>query len=180
MNAMQVRTEELETSRLKLRKLVSEDAEVLFRIRTDENVTKYVNPPGYKEVSDALRFIRRVTEDIKIGKVCFWGIALQYDDQLIGTICLFNVDENKLRGEVGFDLLPEFQDQGYASEALEAVHELGYKMLRLGTLEAYTHVENASAIKLLLKHGYKKFGEVEEDGLPMGIYEKKSEGRGKE
>ena len=47
-----------------------------------------------------------------------WGIALRTDDQLIGSITLFNLDFNHRRAEIGYALGRDYWGQGYMHEAL--------------------------------------------------------------
>ena len=75
---------ELETSRLKLTKLIDEDASSVFEIFSDESVMEYYDLEAFKELKQAITLIdffnSRFTENSGIR----WAIRLKETNQLIG------------------------------------------------------------------------------------------------
>ncbi|MBK7227389.1 MAG: GNAT family N-acetyltransferase, partial [Ignavibacteriales bacterium] len=71
--------------------------------------------------------------------------------RLIGSICLWNLSREENKAEIGYELLPDFQGKGIAQEAMLAVLDCGFNIMLLNKIEAYTHKENSSSIKLLEK-----------------------------
>ncbi|MEA3422773.1 MAG: GNAT family N-acetyltransferase [Bacillota bacterium] len=161
---------ELETERLELRKLNKKDADQILKIRSDDEVVKYVEMSKYKSIEDAGNFIVRVENGVQEGKIIFWGITLKETSKVIGTICLWNLDKNMHKAEVGFDLLPHFQGLGIASEALDCVIDYGFHKMQLKIIEGYTNIENKAAIKLLTRKGFEKMDVITEGKMLMGIY----------
>jgi ribosomal-protein-alanine N-acetyltransferase len=82
-------------------------------------------------------------------KWMYWAVCFKDNPKLIGTVCLWNLNEEENKAEVGYELMPEYQRKGIAQESLYAVIGFGFNKLELGKIEAYTHKENLASIKLL-------------------------------
>ena len=132
----------LKTTRLRLRQLQEKDEKQIFLLHSDPRVIKYIDRPVAKTIKDAQRHIRRMEGGVERDEWIYWAMALNDTDQLIGTICLWNFSADQTTADLGIELLPEFQGQGFMREALQEVLKYGFEMLQLTTIEAYTHAEN--------------------------------------
>jgi RimJ/RimL family protein N-acetyltransferase len=145
---------ELITNRLKLRRLLMSDSEDVFQLRTDKIVNTYIDRPVSRTDKNGEAFIRRIDNSIAANSVYQWVISLKDNPKLIGTICLWNFNEDKTIAEVGYDLFPQFHGQGIMTEALNEVLNFGFIIAGFKTIEAFTHKENKASIKLLIKNGF--------------------------
>jgi len=139
------------TARLKLRELSLDDQSSLYQLRNDDRVNQYIKrtpPASLQEIQD---WIKKVKESIREKKILYWTITLIDQDQLIGTICLWNFSTDLTAAEIGYELSPPFQGHGYMSEAMSAVIELAFQALHFQELLAYTHYNNSKSIALLDK-----------------------------
>lgn len=141
----------LQTERLILRKLSLDDAEEIFFLRSDGEVNRYLDRARAVDLDDAIAFTNKVNIGIANNKWIYWAVCFKDNPKLIGTVCLWNLNEEENKAEVGYELIPEYQRKGIAGEALSAVIEFGFSKLELGKIEAYTHKENLASIKLLEK-----------------------------
>src|SRR5437868_10149420 len=116
----------LTTQRLVLRQLKDTDAPEIFFLRSDERILKYIDIPPAHNNDDALAFINKINKFIGENLSLYWGITLQGNDQVIGTICLWNINADHYRGEIGFVLHPDHWHKGYIQEAIAAVNELSF------------------------------------------------------
>ena len=148
----------LKTERLTLRQLVSSDDQAIFALRSDENVNKYLDRKPGKSRDDAKNFIRTILENTQRNNSIYWAITLSGTDKLIGTICLFDIANDKSKGEIGYELLPEFQGKGIMLEAISKVIEFGFHYIGLKSIDAYTHAENHNSTRLLEKLNFKRHG----------------------
>ena len=151
----------LQTERLFLRKLSHGDDKEIYTLRSDEKVNKYIDRPRAVSSEDALNFINKTNLAIENNECVDWAITFKNESKIIGTICLWNIDKEKNKAEVGYELLPDFQGKGIASEAFSAVVNFGFSVMKLQSIEAYTHKENQSSIKLLEKFNFKRDPEAE-------------------
>ena len=148
---------EIETERLLLRKIEVSDAEDVLFLRSNQIVNEFIERPENrktKTLSDAIKFIYEINKAFENAQSVTWGITLNKNPNIIGSICLWNFSLNNKIAEVGYDLNPEFQRRGVMSEALKNVVGFGFKNLKLSRIEAFTHRENMSSKKLLEKAGF--------------------------
>lgn len=148
-------TPALKSKRLILRLVNHDDGEAVLFLRSDKEVNKYISRPKPKDLEEAAAFITKTIDGIRVGEIIYWAITLTNDDQMIGSICLWNFSSDFKRAEIGYDLSPRLQNQGIMSESMSLVLEFGFKELGLYQIEAFTHFANASSIRLLKKFGFK-------------------------
>lgn len=147
----------LQSKRLLLRELKISDCKEILYLRSDKSINEFIYRPierQTKNLSDAKKHIENLAQLTKKNKSIIWGIALQTNDKLIGTICLWNFSTDLKTAEVGYDLSSEHQNKGYMSEALEAVISYGFNKLNFQNIDAYTHKANQNSISLLLKNNF--------------------------
>jgi len=144
----------LTTERLILRCLELSDDRLLFKLRSNENVNKYIVRPKQKDIKEIRAFISKINDEINNNEWIYWVISLKDDPTLIGDICLWNFSDDKTVAEIGYELDPAFHRKGIMSEALEKIIEFGFKDIELNTIEAYTHKDNNDSTKLLQKNNF--------------------------
>ncbi|MGL6338423.1 MAG: GNAT family N-acetyltransferase [Waterburya sp.] len=67
----------LETERLWLRQTTQEDAEAVFAIFSDPNVTQFHNLDTFTHLDEAVRVIERRAKGFESDRGIRWGIALK-------------------------------------------------------------------------------------------------------
>ena len=73
---------------------------------------------------------------------------------VVGTICLFDFSDENGKCEIGYELLTNFQGQGIMKEATEKVIEYAFYTLQVQKIEAFSHIDNQSSLKLLEKFSF--------------------------
>ena len=100
---------ELKTKRLLLRKLDKTDAKEIFFLRSNEDVLRYLGREPTATITEAGEFIGKINKGIEENEAILWGIALlENPSVVIGTICLWNIQKENLRAEIGYMLHPDF------------------------------------------------------------------------
>ena len=148
---------ELTTERLVLRELKESDHELILFLRSDKTVNAFIERPEdrkTKTTEDAIRFIKEIHGYAESNTSITWGITLKEQPNIVGTICLWNFSEDRKTAEVGYDLHPNYQGLGIMSVALKLVLAYGFNRLHLDKIEAFTHKDNVSSIKLLERGGF--------------------------
>lgn len=142
---------ELETERLRLRLLTLEDRTAVFAHFADEEVTRYMDIPPCKEISEADELIRFHLED----SGCRWGMFDKATGRLAGTVgyhCWVTGEAS--RAEIGFDLSRDYWGQGYMSEAIVPVLRFGFEAMGLELIEATVDPANVRSLRLADKLGF--------------------------
>lgn len=124
----------LRTARLALRTLTPADKAAIFQLRTDSRVNTYLDRPVQTNPEEATAFIHKVMDGTAGGKSYYWVITIAETGKLIGTICIWNMSEDRLQAEIGYELLPEEQGKGIMREALKAVIDFAFTSAGLQSL----------------------------------------------
>jgi ribosomal-protein-alanine N-acetyltransferase len=151
------------TERLILRQLHLKDDKEIMVLRSDERILKYLVNTPCKHLDEAKLFIEKINLSISANESIYWGIAQKDGDNLIGTICIWQISKENYRAEIGYVLHPDHQEKGLMSEALDAVLRYGFDVIGLHSLEAHVAPENKSSIKLLEKKGFVKEAHFKEN-----------------
>lgn len=146
----------LQTNRLLLRRLVQDDAGEIFMLRSDEDVNRYLGRKRAENIADAKAFIEKIDGIVNSSDGFFWAVTPRDESSLAGTICFWNIDREKNKAELGYELLPAYQGKGIMTEAIAAVLRFGFDQLGFTSIEAWTHPGNLRSSALLEKAGFKR------------------------
>lgn len=152
-----------ETERLTLREMRMEDEEAIFRLRSDDRVLEFIEITKAKTTVDSQKFIKSILALIEKNESVMWAITLKGQDELVGTICFWNIAPDGTRAEIGYMLSPEFQGMGIMKESIEPVIDYGFTTMKLTCIVAVFHPKNIRSLKLLEKQKFLHAGM--EDGL---------------
>lgn len=158
-------SEQLETARLILRPLSVTDEREIFFLRSDTAVNKYIGRPLAKTIEDARAFIEKIIAGYASGNTWYWAITEKDEDVLIGTACIWNVDDQSLSAEIGYELLPRSQGRGYMKEVLEKMISYAFTEMKLQKLYAGMDPLNERSAGLVLKCGFRFDGEREGESV---------------
>lgn len=158
------------TERLTLRKLSKDDSEAILQLRSDTEINKYLDRKLSKTVADALDFIKSIIENVESESLFYWAITKTGDEKLIGTICLFDLRSDEKKGEIGYELSTPYQGQGIMVEATKKVVEYAFQTLGLKTIDASTHKENQSSIRLLEKLNFQKLDDADAENENLSLF----------
>ena len=144
------------TERLKLRKLKSDDAVEIFRIRSNIEAMRYMDRDKHESIKDseALLEIDRAAYTSQTG--INWGITEKNSDSLLGYVGFWRIFAEHFRAEVGYALNVEHWNKGIMSEALNAIIKFGFEKMNLHSIEANLNPDNTQSIKLLKRLGFKQ------------------------
>ncbi len=160
----------LETERLLLRRVVDEDVNEIFALRSDLEVMKYIPRPLVKTKEDALAHVAMIDEKIDSNEGINWAITLKDNPKLIGIIGHYRIKPEHFRAEIGYMLLPEYQGKGIISEAIKTVVKYGFEVMQLHSIEAIIDPKNFASEKVLQKNGFVKEAHLKENEFYEGRF----------
>ncbi len=152
----------IDANRIRLRWISEMDTDAFYAIYSNPEVMRYWSTPPLADREAAASLIKKIQEDWKRRIILKWGIALRPDNQLIGSITLFNLDFNHRRAEIGYALGREHWGQGYMNEALMALLQYAFEALNLHRIEADVDPRNGASIRTLEKLGFQREGVLRE------------------
>ena len=154
---------EVQTERLVLKPFSKEDKEMLLRLLTDEVVGRTYMVPKLQTKEQKNAMFKRL-ETLSLSKERYVA-GIYLDGRLIGMFNDMGMDEKEI--ELGYAFLPQYHNQGYATELLAALIAYffaeGYERVIAGAFE-----ENVASVRVMLKCGMKK-KDKEEEVMYQGI-----------
>jgi RimJ/RimL family protein N-acetyltransferase len=143
----------IETDRLILRHLTTDDAAFLLALVNDPSWVQFIGDNGVRTLDDACNYIVRgpMAMYARVG-FGLYGTALKEEGTPIGISGLIKRDALE-DVDIGVAFLPQFWSQGYAYEAASAVIAYGKQVLGLQLIVAITSPDNQRSAKLLEKLG---------------------------
>ena len=145
----------IETERLTLRQLTSDDAPFILQLLNDPAWLRFIGDRGVRSVEDADRYI--LTGPVVMYERLGFGLYMteRKSDRVPMGICGLIQRDGLADIDIGFAFLPQFCGCGYGYEAALATMACGKNTLRLKRIVGITSPDNPSSIKLLKKIGLK-------------------------
>lgn len=148
----------LETDRLILRQVTSNDANSLLTYLSDIDVMKYVGLEPFKSIDDVLDEISWYNSIFEKETGIRWGISLKGQEKIIGSCGFLNRVAEHYRAELGFELSKEHWGKGIASEAIKNVICYGFEQMNLQRIEALIELPNIPSQKVVERQGFIREG----------------------
>ncbi len=140
-----------------LRPLRVADAAALYAYLRDPVVTELTSYPVVS-VPMVEAIIDRARSRWAAGELSKWGIALEADDQLVGT-CGFNECSKVHRwAELAFDLAQAYWGKGVMRQAVAAALQWAYRQDQVNRVHAFVRVDNRRSERLLERSGFVREG----------------------
>lgn len=147
----------IETKRLVLRAYELCDEEQMVEILLNEDIKKTFMIPDFSDRNQAKELFGKLMEFSRSDQHFEYGVYLC--DKLIGFVNDCGMDDATI--EIGYVIHPDYQGNGYATEAvkncIEELFIMGYNQVRAGFFE-----ENQASKRVMEKCGMKKI-DLEED-----------------
>ncbi|MCD4708240.1 MAG: GNAT family N-acetyltransferase [Candidatus Sabulitectum sp.] len=147
----------LETERLLLRQVSTNDTGDLFRCYSDPEVMKYLATPLENE--DAIGGILEDYKDgFSEGYNLIWALDIKETGVFAGTAGFEEFSFLDGKADIGFSMLPSHQGKGYMEEVLLEIINYGFQILRINRIQTTVVPENIPSVKLLGKLGFHREG----------------------
>lgn len=160
----------LETSRLRLREMTIADKAAVFRIFSDDEVTRYYDFETFTTEQQAAELILRQKSRFEMGEAIRWGITQRLSEEVIGTVGLV-VDVHNGLGGLGYDLARPYWRMGIMTEALNIVIRFAFRTVKVNRLQALVMPGNVASAALLEKLNFLEEGTLREYYFFKGRYQ---------
>ena len=164
----------IETNRINLREFALDDNEFIFRLVNAPGWLKNIGSFNITTAADAQKFIaEKLIPSYKQYGFGFWVMGLKPENIPVGMCGLIKrktLDDV----DIGFALLPEYEGNGFATEAAVAVMKYAKETLKLIKLAAVATPHNVRSIKILTGFGFnfEKIICLPGDEKDWGLYSK--------
>jgi RimJ/RimL family protein N-acetyltransferase len=154
----------LQTPRLVLRNYRAEDWERVHLYGAIPEFSQY-ELWGPNTVEDTKNFVNAMVEQANAtdrSKFDF-AVCLKDSDLLIGGCGIRRETQESTVANLGWAINPDFQKQGYATEAAQALISFGFDQLGLSVIYATCDTRNAASYRVMEKLGMKRVGFIKGD-----------------
>ncbi|UOQ48995.1 GNAT family N-acetyltransferase [Gracilibacillus caseinilyticus] len=153
----------IETERLDLRELKLEDAHQLSKVLSDPDSMQYYSEPFTPE--KVKNWINWNIENYQKYHHGLWAVVLKEIGQCIGDcgITMQKIDGD-IVPEIGFHIIKEYGNQGYATEAALACKKYAFDILKFPAVYSYTTTDNIPSQRVAEKIGMQKLKSFEKNG----------------
>lgn len=160
----------LKGKHINLRALEPEDLEFLFQIENNESFweVSHTQTPFSKFLLK--QYLENAHLDIFEAKQLRLVIEEIGTKKTVGMIDLFDFNPQHKRAGIGVLIHPDYQKNGFASEALSLLIKYCFIHLNLHQLYANITTDNSNSIALFEKHQFKKVGTKKDWIFTKGIY----------
>jgi len=149
--------QDLQTDRLVLRLLRPDDAEDVFRYRSDPEISRYQSWDP-ERVSEVAQFIEQMvaTELDTPGTWFQLAICARESDELVGDLGLHFPEGHDHEVEIGVTLASQHHGRGFATEALRAA--FGFVFDSLGKHRVFGSVDprNTASLRMMERVGMRR------------------------
>lgn len=159
----------LQTSRLRLREIVSADACSLLAIHGDRDAMRWFGTDLVASLADAEQLVQSFASLRKPTVLGIrWALELDQDGRFVGSCGLFRWNKKWKSCSVGYELAQEVRGGGLMTEALDAALAWGFQAMGLNRIEAQVHPQNVASLKLLQRLGFVHEGLQRQAGFWQG------------
>jgi len=162
----------IETERLILRKLSTDDAKFILDLLNQPSFIHFIGDRGVRNLEDARQYILKgaVTSYERFGFGLY--LTLLKEDQVPIGICGLVKRDTFKDADIGFAFLPQYWSMGYAFESASAVLAYATNVLGLKQVLGITTPDNQRSIHVLEKIGLKfeKMVRLPKDDVELKLF----------
>jgi [ribosomal protein S5]-alanine N-acetyltransferase len=160
----------LETNRLLLRTFTPEDAQLIYELNLDPEITRYTGDP----VKD-INLAKEVLEQVILPQYALynhgrWAVYIKDNMEFIGW-CGLKTRPERNEIDLGYRFLKTAWGKGYATEAAFACIKYGFEKLNLQRIIGRAMPDNIGSLRVLEKCGMTFIGDEIVDEHPAKTYE---------
>lgn len=146
----------LETERLSIRKVSTDDVDLMLKMDKQENTQKYLGGVKNKTRDERIAFLERKANRFNEGHAGQLTVCLK-DGTPIGFTGL-SINENDNNAEISYLYDEDYTGKGYCTEASKELLNVGFNKLNLHRIYGNTIDGNVASIKVFEKLGFIKEG----------------------
>jgi RimJ/RimL family protein N-acetyltransferase len=157
----------LVTERLRLRPFTRGDVDAVYAYRRREDVARYLFDVPLSRDECALAVQQRIAQvalEAEGDKIVL-GVELASNGALIGEVSLIWRSVDARQGEVGWIFDPGYHGHGYATEAANAMLDLGFGPADLHRVSARCDVRNEASWRLMARLGMRREAHFREHAI---------------
>lgn len=164
------RIKKMETERLVLREMTSDDFGALYEVLADSDIMKHY--PYTFDEKRVRNWINKNIERYRILGFGLWAVCLKDTGEMIGDcgLTMQNID-GFIMPEIGYHIAKKHQHRGYAKEAAGKCRDWAFLNTPFGAVYSYMHKDNIASSATARANGMRLVKEfTDTDGAETSVY----------
>lgn len=150
----------IETERLTIKPYALEDVDGLVDLLINPEITKTFMVPKFESLEQAEKLAKKLIVFSQENDTKHLEYGIYLDEKLIGFVNDCGIEDEEI--EIGYVIHPDYQGQGYATEAVRAIicelREMGFHKVTAGFFE-----ENTASRRVMEKSGMQQTNVTDEE-----------------
>jgi RimJ/RimL family protein N-acetyltransferase len=169
---------EVKTERLNLRDILEKDWEVMHRLRSDPEVTRYFETIKSVTEEETKAWVRGTIHHNSLDPRSSYNLAIirQSDHKILGWIGIGQADgEATSVLDFGYAILPTYWGCGYATEALSGIVDFAFEQLNTEQIFGECDRNNLASARVMENAGLRRIApqdQYAEEDLQFVIFRK--------
>ena len=160
-----------ETDRLIIRPMQMFDAFDMYSYARLPETSKFLTWSPHSDIEYTKNYLAFIIAKYRAGEFYDFAVTLKGEEgKMIGTCGFSRIDFSNNIGEIGYVIAPEYQGNGYATEAAKEIIKFGFDRLEFNRIEARYMVGNNASRTVMEKCGLKFEGVARNAMLVKGVY----------
>jgi ribosomal-protein-alanine N-acetyltransferase len=148
----------LETERLIIREIITDDVDGMFELDSNSEVHKYLGNQPLKTQEESLAMIEFIRQQYVDFGIARWAMIEKATGNFMGWTGFKFINE-VVNGHInyydlGYRMIPQYWNKGYATEAAKACLEFNATQLKLKPVYAIADDGNSASKNVLVKAGF--------------------------
>jgi ribosomal-protein-alanine N-acetyltransferase len=144
----------LETERLLLTDYQIEKLDVFFKLKSCDEVWEYSTFAPIKDIEQARILLEKLIDEGINGNYIYNALYKKNSMEFIGEAGIIGYIPHANRCVIGYNLLPEYWNYGYATEITKHLVKYSFEFLGIERIEALALQINAASCRVLDKSGF--------------------------
>lgn len=158
----------IETPRLILRELSTNDAQNFYELNLNPRVIEFTGDTAFASIDESKNFLQNYSDYQKNG-FGRWVVIEKTTNEFLGW-CGLKYDSEKNETDIGFRFFEKHWNKGFATESAKACLDYGFKELQLQSIVGRAMKNNLASIKVLEKIGMSYQKEINSGRKEWVIY----------
>ncbi|MGD0676894.1 MAG: GNAT family N-acetyltransferase [Polyangiaceae bacterium] len=158
----------IRTARQILREQGPCDANDIFVLNADDEVTRYTGGDSFESVEQARRFLESYQHVHRREGMARWTALDSRTGEFLGWCGLRRQSDGDV--DLGYRYRQSLWGRGLATEAGQACLRIAFERLRLSSVIARAHPENVASLRVMQKLGFQFEASSSCEGLPALVY----------
>ena len=160
----------IESDVLYMRPVSEEDAEALLPMYSDVAIYRYRPGMPRNSIPLVLKVIKRFQQSMEKNEtVAYTVFDKREGGKAVGLVEVFNVDARVEQVEIGYTVIPSYQNRGIAAAAIGSITDYLIWEIGFNRVRATVHVDNVPPQKAVLRNGFTLEGRERQGEFWQGI-----------